>query len=216
MILALDIGTTGLKGALLEEDGTPREVGERSLPLSSDISDPLRHETDAWEWVRRIRDLCTEFGLSSEMKPAAVAVSGNGPTLVPVGHDDRPLRPAMLWMDRRCVDEAAAISEINGFYVDPTFYLPKALWFHSHEPEVYERTRYFFACPEYITYLLTGRAATVLPAVGFESYIWTEELVTQLGMEWSKFPDLVRPGEPMGVTTAVGSDLLGVPEGVPV
>ncbi|UCF09403.1 MAG: hypothetical protein JSW65_04885, partial [Candidatus Bipolaricaulota bacterium] len=36
------------------------------------------------------------------------------------------------------------------------------------------------------------------------------------GMEWSKFPDLVRPGEPMGVTTAAGSDLLGVPEGVPV
>ncbi len=216
MILVVDIGTTALKGALLREDGTPLETGQTPLKLMSDSSDALRHETDAWDWVRGIRDLCAGFALSSEKKPAAIVVSGNGPTLVPVGSDDRPLHPAMLWMDRRCIEEAATISEINDFYVDPTFYLPKALWFYRHEPEIYEKAKYFFACPEYINYLLTGHAATVLPAVGFESYIWTEELVSQLGMEWSKFPDLVRPGEPMGVTTATAGELFGVPPGVPV
>jgi len=216
MILVLDIGTTVLKGALLQEDGTPLETGQRTLSLLSSSMHAVHHETDAWAWAQGVRDLCAEFALSPEKRPAAIVVSGNGPTLVPIGDDDRPLHPAMLWMDRRCVEEAAAVSELSGIYIDPTFYLPKALWFHAHRPEIYEKTKFFFSCSEYINYLMTGNAATILPAVGFESYIWTENLVSQLGMEWSKFPDFVRPGDPMGETTAVAQDLLGVPPGVPV
>ena len=216
MILVLDIGTTVLKGALLKRDGTPIEVGQRSLSLLSSNSNPLHHETDALDWIRGIRDLCAEFDLSSKKRPEAIVVSGNGPTLVPVGNDDRPLHPAMLWMDRRCIEEAATISEINGFYVDPTFYLPKALWFYRHEPEIYEKTKYFFSCSEYINYLLTGNAATILPMEKFRNYIWTEELVSRLEMEWEKFPEFIRPGESIGETTTAAHDLLGVPLGVPV
>lgn len=216
MILVLDIGTTALKGALFSRDGTPLETGQRSLALLSSSSNPLHHETDALGWTQGIRDLCAEFKLSSEKRPEAIVVSGNGPTLVPVGDDAQPLHPAILWMDRRCVDEAATITEINGFYVDPTFYLPKALWFYKHNPAIYERTKYFFGCPEYINYVLTGNAATILPMEKFRSYIWTEELVSQIGMEWGKFPDFVRPGDFIGKTVKAAQDVLGIPTGVPV
>ncbi|MBE0635875.1 hypothetical protein IH601_07760, partial [Candidatus Bipolaricaulota bacterium] len=216
MILVLDIGTTDLKGALFNVDGTPLEIGQKPVSLSSSRTNPLHHETDALDWVRGIRELCAQFELSSEKKPEAIVVSGNGPTLVPVGNDDRPLHPAILWMDRRCIEEAATISELSGFYVDPTFYLPKALWFHRHKPGIYEKAKYFFSCPEYINYLLTGSAATILPVDEYKRYIWTEELVSQLGMEWDKFPPFVRPGEGLGKTTAAARDLLGVPVGVPV
>jgi xylulokinase len=216
MILVLDVGTTVLKGALFNESGTPLEIGHRGLSMQSSRANPLYHEMDPQGWVRGIRELCAEFGLSSNKKPAAIVVSGNGPTLVPVGGGGRVLHPAILWMDRRSIEESAAVSEINGFYVDPTFYLPKALWFHRHEPEIYEATTHFLPCSEYINYLLTGYAATILPVIGFEGYIWTESLVTQLGMDWDKFPDFVRPGDPLGRTTASACELLGVPEGVPV
>jgi len=216
MILVLDIGTSVLKGALFEMDGTPLEVGQRALSLSSSRTNPLYHETDALEWVRGIRELCAQFELSSEKKPEAVVVSGNGPTLVPVGSDDRPLHSAILWMDRRCVEESATISEISGFYVDPTFYLPKALWFYRHKPEIYGKTKYFFSCSEYVNYLLTGNASTVLPMEKLRSYIWTEELVSRLGMDWSKFPGFVRPGDAIGQTTDAAQDLLGIPRGVSV
>jgi xylulokinase len=216
MILVLDIGTTALKGALFEEDGTLLETGQKRLSMSSSSSHSLHHEMDALDWIGGVREICAEFGLSSEKQPAAIVVSGNGPTLVPIGSDDKPLHRAILWMDRRSVEEAAIISEINGFYVDPTFYLPKALWFFKNKPEIYEKTKHFFSCPEYINYLLTGNAATILPMEKFRSYIWTEDLVSQLGMDWGKFPDFVRPGEPIGQTTTVAQDLLGVPPGVPV
>ncbi len=216
MILALDIGTTMLKGALFDTDGTPREMGQRHLPLSSSRTHSLYHETDALEWIRGIRDLCMQLGISREKRLEAIVVSGNGPTLVPVGQDDKPLHPAILWMDRRCVEESATISKINGFYVDPTFYLPKALWFYNHKPEVYEKTKYFFSCSEYVNYLLTGNASTVLPMEKLRSYIWTEDLVTKLGMDWSKFPGFVRPGDAIGRTTNAAQGLLGVPSGIPV
>ncbi len=216
MILVLDVGTTVLKGALFDEDGTPLETGHRPLAMSSSRSNPLHHEMDPQAWIRGIRDQCHEFGLSSSKKPTAIVVSGNGPTLIPVGDDGRPLHPAILWMDRRSIEEAAEVSRINGFYVDPTFYLPKALWFYRNKPEIYERTRHFLPCPEYVNYLLTGRAATILPVEDFDGYIWTQNLVTQLGMDWAKFPDFVRPGDYLGETAAAAESLLGVPEGVPV
>jgi len=216
MILVLDVGTTSLKGALLEEDGTPIEKGQTKLELLSDSSSAVHHETDASDWIRGIRELCVGFELSSERKPAAIVVSGNGPTLVPIGSDDRPLHPALLWMDRRCIQEAAEISEMSGSYVDPTFYLPKALWFFRHAPEIYARTRFFFSCSEYVNYLLTGNAATIFPTEDYSRYFWTEESVSRLGMDWGKFPDSVPLGTHLGNTTATAEEALGVPQGVPV
>jgi len=216
MILVLDVGTTVLKGALLEEDGTPLELAQRSLTLLSSSSSAIHHETDAWDWIRGIRDLCAQLELSQEKKPSAVVVSGNGPTLVPIGDNDRPLHPALLWMDRRCIEEAATISEMNGFFVDPTFYLPKALWFFRHAPEIYERTKFFFSCSEYVDYLLTGNAATIFPTEDYARYFWTEDSVSKLGMDWDKFPDSVPLGAHMGDTTATAKEILGVPQGVPV
>lgn len=216
MILVLDVGTTSLKGALLKEDGTPLKAGQRALTLLSSATSAIHHETDAWDWIRRIRDLCAELELSPKRRPEAIVVSGNGPTLVPVGSDDRPLHPALLWMDRRCIEEAATISEMNGFYVDPTFYLPKALWFFRHAPETYEKTKYFFSCSEYVDYLLTGNAATIFPTEDYKRYFWTQESVSKLGMEWEKFPNPIRLGTHMGDTTEQAWRLLGVPPGVPV
>ncbi len=216
MILALDIGTTALKGALLQLDGTPLAIGQRALDLVSDKDSAVHYETDAMGWVSAIRSLCQELGVSSATRPEAVVVSGNGPTLIPVGQDDRPLHRAMLWMDRRCTEEAKTISELNGFYVDPTFYLPKALWFFRTQPRIYEETKYFFGCPEYISYLLTGNPVTYLPADGYAAYIWSEEQVLQLDMDWAKFPRFVRPGDALGATMAAATERFGIPEGVPV
>jgi len=216
MILTLDIGTTELKGALFDASGRLTRIAQRPLTLLSDPERRLQHETDALGWVRGVREVCTDLGVSPETQLDAIVVSGNGPTLVPIGDDDQPLHPAILWMDRRCVEEARQISELAGAYIDPTFYLPKGLWFRDHRPEIYERTARFMPCPEYINLLLTGHAATILPAIGFEPYIWTEELVTKLDMDWSKFPDFVAPGDILGRTHSTASETFGIPEGIPV
>ena len=43
-----------------------------------------------------------------------LAVSSQAPTLLPLDSSGRPLRPAIIWMDRRAEAEAAHLTEVLG------------------------------------------------------------------------------------------------------
>jgi xylulokinase len=216
MILAVDVGTTMLKAALFQKNGSLAARAEVPLTLLSD-PDPARHEVDAGEWVRALRHVTGRLTLSDAAMLDAVVVSGNGPTLVPVDSAGAPLANAMTWMDRRGVEEARIVGEKRGKPTDAAFYLPKALWIQRHEPAMYERVRYFFSCPEYLTSILTGVAVTFLPTPQYtHSIMWDAAAVASLGMDPGKFPPFVAPGTSVGKVTPEGYRASGVPVGVRV
>ena len=217
MILSFDVGTSVLKGGVIDFDGVLQSRAEVPVHLT-DRGDPLVHEADANNWVSALALVAAQLQIpkAGSGEIAAVVVSGNGPTLVPVGSKGEPLDFAMTWMDRRGVAEARMIAEVTGQYVDPTFYLPKALWIYKNKPEVYRRTRHFCTCPEFIDLYLTGKAYTVLPSEQFTPYIWTVGTIEALGMDPSKFPPFIRPGELVGEVRLEAEELLGIPAGTPV
>jgi len=219
VILTFDIGTSVLKGGIFDPSGVFRSRAEVPVHLS-DRDDPLMHEADANNWISALALVTAQLELPEIPGPGrgidAVVVSGNGPTLVPVGSKGEPLDFAMTWMDRRGVEEARMIAEVTGRYVDPTFYLPKALWIYRNKPGLYRRTRYFCTCPEFIDLYLTGRACTVLPSEQFTPYIWTAGTIERLGMDPGKFPPFIRPGETVGEVRREAEELLGIPAGTPV
>ena len=159
MILVIDIGTTVLKSAAYDPEGNCLASACREISLAA-ADNSSYHEVDGRQWITALRGCLGDLRVKNL---EAVAVSGNGPTLVAVGPDDMPLDNAMTWLDRRGVYESREISERAGKYIDPMFYLPKAYWIFRNRPEVYEKTVFFSSCPEYITYLLTGNRAVVLP-----------------------------------------------------
>jgi sugar (pentulose or hexulose) kinase len=53
--------------------------------------------------------------------------------------------PSRLWLDRRAVEAAKQVSALAGGFVDPSFYLPKALDIKINEPALYENTNFFWA-----------------------------------------------------------------------
>jgi xylulokinase len=182
--------------------------------------DPLMHEADANNWISALSLVTAQLELprASDRDGGieAVVVSGNGPTLVPVDGKGTPLDFAMTWMDRRGVEEARLIARLTDRYVDPTFYLPKALWIYRNKPELYRRTRHFCTCPEFVDLFLTGVARTVLPSEQFAPYIWTPETIEGLGMDPKKFPPIIRPGETVGEVRQEAEELIGIPAGTPV
>ncbi len=215
MILVFDIGTTTVKAALFTIEG--KLVGRGELPATlSASSNPLVHEADPLEWIRAIQSLSGNLLREHRGDLKAVTVSGNGPTLIPVDSGGMPVYPAMTWMDRRGTEETALIKDLCGIDIDPTFYLPKALWIRRNQAEVYEKTAYFLSCPEYISYFLTGEASMILPGTGLENYIWTEDLLDKLDMDKSKFPALINPGDLVGTVTSKAASLTGIREGVSV
>jgi xylulokinase len=222
MILTFDIGTTVLKGGLFSRDGQLlfKETAPMRL-LKSD--DPLFHESDPAGWEQALKEIIFRFKESalkdcSENKLCldAIVISGNGPTLVPVSLEGKALGKALSWMDRRGVEEARFIEEQSDTYIDPTFYLPKALWIKRHRPEIYEKTGMFLSCPEYLVFLLTGRGVTILPGSHFTKWFWTEDLLEKIGLEKEKFPPFVKPGDIVGQIIPEMAELLDLESVAPV
>lgn len=216
MILAFDIGTTVLKGALLTENGEFSGFASRKMALCDTVESGC-YEADAGEWIEAFCSLSKELLASDGGKNLrAVVISGNGPTLVPVSADGTFLQPVMSWMDRRGVKQSQKIGEVQDFVIDPSFYLPKAMWIADNLPEVYEETEFFLSCPESMAYWLTGEAVTILPGLKQEKYFWSDKLLADVGMDKSRFPDFVKPGHITGKVTEKASMASGLPVGVPV
>jgi xylulokinase len=215
MLLAFDVGTTQLKGGLFDRAGRLAARAEAPLALISH-PDPLWHESDTRAWVAGLSHVAAALGVAGAGQIDAVVVSGNGPTLVPVAADGTPLAPAMTWMDRRGVEEARIVAEASGAPTDPTFYLPKALWIFRNRPRLYEQVRWFFSCPEYLAYVLTGIPSMFLPTPQYTRYMWDEPLIAALGMDPGRFPPFVPSGRILGPVSPAGEAATGIPAGTPV
>jgi xylulokinase len=215
MVLVFDIGTSAVKGGLVNEAG--RLVAGAGCPVDPlATSDPRFHEVDPLQWLEGVRQVASRLLARHPGQVLCAVVSGNGPTLVPADAGGQPTCPAINWLDRRAIEESRLIGEATGSYVDPSFFLPKAYWIHRRRPEIYAATRWFFSCPEYIDFMLTGNAHTVLPSAPFSRYIWTEEAIGRLGMDRDKFPPFVPPGAAVGRVARAAAARLGVPAGLPV
>ena len=157
-----------------------------------------------------------QLGLREKGRIRGVVVSSNGPTLVAVDADGQPLDFAMTWMDRRAEEEADLIAEFSDTPLDASFYLPKAFWIMRHKPEIYERTRHFLPCAEYVSFFLTGNAVRIVPTPLFKDFFWNEGAIPRLHMDQDKFPPFVDVGDLLGTVCAEAEETLGIPAGLPV
>jgi xylulokinase len=179
-------------------------------------------ETAPGAWLEAFQTVLGRLGPLGGTE--AVVISGNGPTLVPVtgepewkaGGLSLAADAARLWLDRRAREEAALISARAGDFVDPGFFLPKALWIKNHQPRLYEGTRYFLSAPEFLAYALTGQARTIFPSRGFERWFWDGELLRALDLDPGRFPPFIAPGEIIGEVPVSLTGAWGFPRGLKV
>jgi xylulokinase len=221
VILTVDIGTSVFKSALWSFDG--KRIAFAALSLS--ISGPL-YEADSAQWLRSFEECCRRLGSAPAALSAvrAIVIGGNGPSLTPVlgkpsltaGGLELAAAPSRLWLDRRAEKAAAEVSALMGGYVDPGFYLPKALAIKNDEPELYEKTRFFLGCPEYLACALTAEERTVFPAEGFDRWFWKDAVLDRLKLDPAKFPPFIRPGETFGPLLPAAAAFLGLLPGIPV
>lgn len=219
--LSFDVGSSSVKAAVISEDGGLLGFGRSPVPLTHGPDGA--HEADPSAWVEAAfrsgrAAVAAARGDSSKGGPEvrAIAVSGNGPTLLAADADGKPIRPALSWMDRRARTEAEEVSRIAGFPIDAGFYLPKALMLYRNLAEVRERVRWFFSCPEYLAFALCGEAVTYLPSPGYEPYIWDDRSIGAVGIPKELFPPFVAPAERIGALSRDSADRLGLAAGVPL
>ena len=205
-ILSIDIGTSAMKGGVISLEGDLLSFERIAL------ADTSRNDFLDWDgliWNRALGDLIkilSKKTILSQLDIRAVVVSGNGPTLVPIGYDGELAGPAHLWVDKR----------EKRIFGQKSFFLPGAAWIKENSPMVYDKTKYFLGCPEYLSYILTGNFTGFTTTKAFDPYIWTEEGIDTYGLDLQKFPELIRIGMPIGAITKDAEASTGIPGGIPV
>jgi xylulokinase len=192
-LVGLDVGTSGVKGVALSDDGEVLAVAEEHYPLST--PHPGWSEQDPEDWWRAAQ------AVLAALPDGAIGLSGQMHGLVALDEAGAVLRPAILWNDQRTAAECAEIEErvglarlieLTGNRALTGFTAPKLLWLRRHEPETYARIRHILLPKDYVRFRLTGEhaidAADASGTLLFDvaGRRWSEEVCAalEIPLEW--------------------------------
>ncbi|HYH38979.1 MAG TPA: xylulokinase [Azospirillum sp.] len=230
MYLGIDLGTSGVKAVLVDED--QRLVGQATAPLEVSRPHPLWSEQDPEDWWSATQSAVA--GLRAAHPDAMRAVRGvglsgqmHGATLL--DRSDRVLRPAILWNDGRSGAECAELERrvpdlraITGNRAMPGFTAPKLLWVAAHEPDTVAATAKVLLPKDWLRLRMTGdhasdlsdSAGTLWLDVGRRA--WSPAVLAATGLTEAHMPHLFEGSQPTGALRAAVAAEWGVPPGVPV
>ncbi len=143
----------------------------------------------------------------------SVAITNQRETIVPVDEKGNSLHNAIVWQDRRTIQECQWIKETigedkiynkTGLIIDPYFSSSKILWFKNEKPHIYKRTHKFLLVHDYILYKLTGKFITDYSNASrtmlFDINLckWSDEIANLMDIDLNKLPDAVPSGKVVG------------------
>ena len=220
MIIVFDIGTSIMKGGIIDQEGNLLVHSRLPIPVSGEPG--IRKTGIAIDqWIKTFTAVSIEcirgfHRLEKTSRLQGVVISGNGPTFIPVGPGGTPLTRAVSWADKESRNYVPELNELIKEKVNPAFYLSKSYSLFKRDPLLYEKIQWFLPCPEFFSFYLTGNAVAILPAPGFTSYMWTKETIAACGMDGDKFPPFLSMGEEIGKVRSEISMVTGIPPGIPV
>jgi xylulokinase len=226
MYLGIDIGTSGVKAVLMDENGAVVEIAQ--APLAVSRPHDLWSEQDPADWWAAANSAVSDLDLKLRRGVRAIGLSGqmHGATLL--GADNRALRPAILWNDGRSAAQCAALEEalpdlgqITGNRAMPGFTAPKLQWVRENEPGLFSQIKTVLLPKDYVRLRMTGEmasdmsdsAGTLWMDVGARD--WSDAVLAATGLDRSHMPKLYEGSEVTGQLRAELAEAWGM-DRVPV
>ena len=243
-ILAIDLGNGGPKVAAVDVDG--QILATAFQPVSVYVGRDGTATQDAIEWEVALRSAIARVTEDvSREELYAIGITGQWASTVPVGPDDAPAGPVMLWSDTRSRHNVRKLIggpiSVGGYAphkvlpwlritggapnpsgADPTGH---SLLLQNELSEVGERCRVLLEPVDYVAFLLTGRAAAT-PASMTASWLtdnhigsepaYVDDLVRRSGRKRHFLPELIPTGSIQGDLLPGPAERLGLKAGVPV
>jgi xylulokinase len=226
-ILAFDLGTTALKCALHDLNGTVLAKASEEYQLMTLHPDWVEMDVETY-W------LAFKAAVGKVLKEAAVdpaeikalGVSAQGETLIVVDHEGKPLRRAIVWLDNRAQGEADELGDVFGhrraFEITgqvklvPTWPASKILWLRKCEPELFDRVGKFLLIEDYFLHRLTGEHVCEGSLVtstcywNFRTREWWGEMLQALQVSEEQLPQYRESGEVVGTLRTEIAEELGL------
>lgn len=233
-LLGVDIGSYSSKGVLVDRNGVI--VAGHTIAHAMDMPQPGFFEHDADRiWWREFVDIVSALLDESGIDPRhilGIGTSAIGSCVLPIDASGKPLRPAILYgIDTRASREIEQLEQLlgkeeifrrSGSNLSSQASGPKILWIRNHEPEVYEKARWFLTSQAYLVYKLTGMATIDVYTASsytplFDPYRreWNEDFARAI-VPVERLPKAFWSCEVVGTVSAEAARVTGLAEGTAV
>lgn len=245
-VLAIDLGTSGPKVALVATDGKLVAWEFEPVPLLLLAGNGAEQRPADW-WTaicRAARRLLARHG-SLVKRIRAVACTGQWSGTVAVDQLGAPLANAILWMDARGAPFVGRITDgpvkFSGYGIGKLWRwirltgavpgrsgkdsLAHILFLKYKQPEIYRQAHRFLEPKDYLNLRLTGQFAASYDSITLhwvtdnrdpDRVRYNERLLAMAGLDEEKLPPLQRATEMVGTVQAEPAAQLGLSAGLPV
>ena len=222
MILGIDLGTSGIRTAVLDTSGKLVSMAQQPL-MPQDTSD-INAEL-WWESVRRC--IKTQIKTLNElgMNPhdiSAISVDGTSGTMLLTDANLQPVTRALMYDSKEFAHQAEEIGRVA-----PVFHITRgsnsalARALHLMREDTDNRARHLLHQADFITAKLTGIGGysdynnSLKTGFDPETESWPE-WISDIGIDLTLFPKVRAPGTPIAKISKFVADQLGLPGNVTV
>lgn len=206
-IAGLDIGTTGCKLTVFDENETYLDKAYQDYPVKRLSSE---HEVDAQAILDGVMGVMKAMG-SKYPDIEGIGVTSFGETFVLADEDGKPLQPAMLYTDPRGVEECQELKKklgekklisITGTKPHEMYSISKIMWTKKNRPELFAQAKHIFLIEDFVVFSLTGNAqidyslAARTMAFDIRNLEWSKEIFEAADVN----SDLMSKPVPTGTT----------------
>lgn len=236
LLLAIDNGTQSVRALVFDTAG--KLLARSKVPIEAYFSaHPGWAEQEPeyfWDALRRAcRELWQTVDFPRE-RICAVALTTQRATVVNLGADGKPLRPAIVWLDQRRLDRLAPMGgawekliRLGGQGATLDYFRAEAEcnWLAHEQPRIWRDTHRFLLLSGYHAWRLTGRFAdSVAAQVGYlpfdvRRFDWAAPADWKwraLAVRREQLPELVPPGGLLGHISDAAARDTGIPAGLPL
>ena len=234
-LLGTDIGTSGTKTIMTDTQGNLISQDLQEY----DVLTPKPLWAEQWPevWIeatkKSILNTVKKSGVNKE-DIKGICISGlYGGSGIPLDQNMNPVRPCLIWMDRRASEEAKwvlnnigedRLKRITHNGSDPYYGFTKILWIKNNEPENWAKIKMFLPPNDYAIYRFTNKVAIDYSSAGniggifdMNTHTWSKELMEEMGIPYSMMPkNIVESTDIVGGLTKLAANELGLYEGLPV
>jgi xylulokinase len=233
-LIGIDLGTSATKTAIYSLDGKLVAQASAEVPLYYPV--PGVVEQEMGDFYRTAAETTRRCLQESGIEPSQVLALACDSQMAGIGSIDEDFNPATRfdsWLDMRCQPQIAYIDSRLGEAVTrlsgcpPTCnHGPKMLWWQHERPLEYTRIASFVTPAGFVA----GKVAGLKADQAYMDYTfihfsacadvsrgaWSDELVTALGLDRAKLPEIVEPWRLVGELTEQAARDFGLAAGTPV
>jgi xylulokinase len=220
-VMGLDIGTTGCKSIVFDENGKPLSHAYKEYKSSGNIYEINAEEV--WNSVCEVLKKSAQ-GISTIK---ALSISSFGESVVPIDKNGRVLQQSFLYTDPRGTEQCKKYSEVygeenimklSGIKPHPMYSLCKIGYIKENMPEVFKNTYKFLLFEDFIIYKLCGEfytdysLASRTMAFNVTEKHWESSLLDLAGIDDRKLAKPLASGTIAGKILSQISQELGLPK----